>query len=471
MKDEVKINFIKELYKNIGNTCLVDGKIGSIRKQGKIAFLDLIDYTGKVQIVVKKEETGKYFSKVKDITVGSYVAIKGKVIKNNKKQIEIEASSIELLAKATLIISPNPYNINILNPKYATQFFNFPSIYLANPKRAAILKLKTDFIMGLHNYFIEKGFTLVEPPILTDKTLYHDENAVKAVVHGENVFLTQCATFELEALAMVYKKVYTISPAFRNEKGGSKRHLAEYTHAKAEVLLANLEDLMFLAGDSIYHGVKYMIEKGKKELNLLGVEINLKALNPKNHIRMTYNEALNITRRKGSTTEYGSSLTQKDEEILSKYTQNKYIWVMFPPFVSEGFPYKRKPDQKELSMVADLIAPHGAGEMVGVAEKISDPEELIENIIEKGKIKHIRRYWEYILLRFYGLPPHGGIGAAPERIIYGLLGLDHIRLTKPYPRYPDRKINFWDQQKSLNPWKNSKIEKLIRKYKIDKFVE
>jgi len=120
-----------------------------------------------------------------------------------------------------------------------------------------------------------------------------------------------------------------------------------------------------------------------------------------------------------------------------------------------------------LSKVSDLIAPHGAGEIVGVAEKATDAEELIENIIAKGKEEHLSRYWEYILLRKYGLPEHGGLGAAPERIVYGLLGLDHIRLTKPYPRYPDR--NILTSNRDLNPWKDPEVARLIQKYNIKQY--
>jgi aspartyl/asparaginyl-tRNA synthetase len=92
-------------------------------------------------------------------------------------------------------------------------------------------------------------------------------------------------------------------------------------------------------------------------------------------------------------------------------------------------------------------------------------EELIQNLIEKGKGKNIRKYWKYIILRRYGMPPHGGLGAAPERIIYGLLNLDHIRLTKPWPRYPDRRISEPDSE-PLNPWGDPELQRVIKKYDI-----
>jgi len=191
--------------------------------------------------------------------------------------------------------------------------------------------------------------------------------------------------------------------------------------------------------------------------------LNIDGLKPENHEHISYNEALKITQRKGSTTEWGDGLKRKDEIILTKHFGNKYLWINFPPFVSEGFPYRRFPEDRRLSMTCDLIAPHGAGEMVGVAEKITDPNELIQNLIEKGQKHNIRHYWGYIALRENGMPPHGGIGAAPERILYGLLGLDHIRLTKSWSRYPGRKI-ITPENSSLNTYGSDNLQRLIEKY-------
>lgn len=463
------VKFIDELVSktNVGENCHITGRIKSSRFHGKVAFLDLTDYSGRIQIVFEEKKHKDFFDKLSHISVGSYLSVEGKYTKNRRGGPEINADRLEVLAPATLKLCPNPWEVDCLDPKNGRQTFDFPDFYIANPKRAAVLKVKTDFIGALHDYFQNRRFTLVEPPILTDKTLYDEQTAIRANVHGEDVYLSQCATFELEPLAMVFGKVYTISPAFRNEKSGSKRHLAEYTHVKAEALLVNIEDLMFLAGDSLYQSLRSLIKKSQKELELLDTDIDLEAIHPNNHMRITYDEAVKIAQSKGSTTEYGNGLSRQDEIILTKHVGNKYLWIQFPPFKSEGFPYKRKPNNRNLSMTCDLIAPHGAGEMVGVAEKITDAEELIQNLIEKGKGKDIRKYWKYILLREYGMPPHGGLGAAPERIIYGLLGLDHIRLTKPYPRYPDRKINP-SYNEPLNPWGNCELDRLIKKYGIDK---
>ena len=76
-------------------------------------------------------------------------------------------------------------------------------------------------------------------------------------------------------------------------------------------------------------------------------------------------------------------------------------------------------------------------------------------------------YCDYILLRRFGLPPHGGIGAAPERILYGLLNLNHIRLTRPWPRDPGRKIS--PSYLELPTFGDRGLENLIEKYNLKIF--
>lgn len=460
----MKYDFIADTVTSTrnGDSCHVLGRVSSVRRHKNVVFLDVRDHTGMVQVVADRDSYGDGLEEIAKITPGSYIGVAGKMVK--QKRTEVYSSSVDNIAPATLSLYPLPWEINGLDPVHGNQVFDHTGIYLANPQRAAVLGIMSNFIDSLHRYFRENGFTHVQPPIITDKILYRPDNVITANVHGEDVFLSQCATFELEPLALVFDKVYTISPAFRNEQGGSRRHLAEYTHAKAEVLLADIEDLMKLAGDSLYNAVKCTIEKSQKELELLGVEIEPEPIRPEKHVRMTYNEALKIAQAEGSTTQWGEGFSRRDEEILTKHVGDNYLWVQFPPFASEGFPYRRKSDDRTLSMTCDLIAPHGAGEMVGVAEKTTDAEELIQNLIDKGKKEYIHDYWDYILLRRYGLPPHGGMGAAPERIMFGLLDLDHVRLTRPWPRYPDRKIR---NRRKLNTLGDREMEKLVEKYSLE----
>lgn len=441
-----------------GESCDFFGRVSGVRKHKNRVFVDITDHTGLAQVVIEK--TDESFDTARTLNPGTYVHASGILGQDRQHQPELSDSSLEVLAESTLDIV-SPWDIQGDSRKASKQVFGFTEAYVANPQRAAILAIKAEFGKALHEYFQQENFTLVEPPIITNKTLYPNDNTIEATVHGEDVYLSQCATFELEPLAMAFGRVYTISPAFRNEQSGSRRHLAEYTHAKAELLHADTADLMQLSGEALHYALSKVADRCERDLSILGTELDIDGLHPDKHEHMTYDEALKVSQKKGSHTIYGEGLKRRDEIAATKHVGEKYLWIECPPFESEGFPYKRNVEHPHLSGTCDLIAPNGGGEIVGVAEKITDPEELIVNLIEKGLKDRISQYWQYIAMREYGMPPHGGIGAAPERIIYGMLDLDHIRLTRPWPRYPGRRIV---QPDSLNTFGSDNLQGLVEKY-------
>jgi len=167
----MKLKFIDELLSETkeGDNCDITGRVSSVRCHGNITFLDLTDHTGKIQLVLETSKHALPSEDMSGIKVGSYIAIKGKYFNRDKPEINID--SLNVLAPATITLSPNPWKIDGTDPTYGSQVFNFPDFYLPNPKRAAVLRIKTNFVQALHTYFQSNRFTLVEPPILTDKTL------------------------------------------------------------------------------------------------------------------------------------------------------------------------------------------------------------------------------------------------------------------------------------------------------------
>ncbi|MFH0875803.1 MAG: asparagine--tRNA ligase [archaeon] len=428
---EEKINGLEP-----GSTVYVTGQIMAKRKHGTCSFLDLVDASGHIQIVVDSSLPG--YEELIKLNRGSFVQING-TLQSGRKALEILADNAEIISPALVTLEPSPWRIDGMDTRYQEAVIGTPSFYHSNPQRMAALRVYTTLRQAFHRYFQTNGYLEVVPPVMTASTIYGRDLAVKAEVNGENIFLTQCSTFELEPLAMAHGNVYTIAPAFRNESAGTKRHLNEYYHLKAESLLATLDDLMALAGDAIYCTVSDMAGLCQKELDLLHAKIDLVSLNPQNFERLTYKEARDVVNGLGSDLPFGKDLSISDEhKLIDHLGGNKYVWIIHKPAESEGFPYRLHPDDPTLTLTGDLIAPHKAGEMVGIAEKIYNAEELVDRIRAKGFDPN--DYLEYIHLRNLGMPPHGGLGAAPERIAYGLMDLPHINCVMPYPRYPGRRI-------------------------------
>jgi len=93
---------------------------------------------------------------------------------------------------------------------------------------------------------------------------------------------------------------------------------------------------------------------------------------------------------------------------------------------------KPDPDNPEVVLCADLLAPEGYGEIIGGGQRIDDPE-LLRRRIEEHNLP-IEAYQWYLDLREYGSVPHSGFGLGIERLVAWICGLDHIRETSPFPR-------------------------------------
>lgn len=421
------------------------GWIKNKRKHSSKVFWDVVDSTGEVQILLNKEDLGDDFDDILKVSAESAVKIIGirqHLDNKNKKDIEIVAKQVEVLGDYRLNVSPKPRSdFNIFEEKYTDHILKNRSLYLRNPKQAAALSFKSKFVSEMHKYFQENNYVLIEPPVLTEMLLYDDKTAFYFNYNGNNVWLSQCCTFQLEAAIMAFEKIYSITPSFRSEESRSDRHLNEYTHLKVELAWVDKNDLLSLAEDFLYNMAKRMAEVGKEELKELGA-----TLDPDDYKtsfkRLSYDEAVEILNEK-EYFPYGKSIGNARLRELTNRFNNEHIWLEYIPREAEGFPFKVCPNDINLTMASDLIAPNGFGEICGIAEKICSKELLLERMAEKGRTssEDLERYRSYIELREAGLPPHGGIGMGIDRIVRHFLKLPHVKDVLPYPRLFGRRWN------------------------------
>ncbi len=443
------INDIVEWGKNSEEE--VKGWLVGKRNNKDYLFLDIRDSTGTIQVIIDKDKfTPNKIAEIQSIQLESAISLMGNYQLSDRGQPEIIVSSIKVEGNASLRISPRPNSptFDPFDPKHSAQLTKHPSFYLRNPKLAAAFKVKSRFRHNLGQWFWDHGYTQFEPPTITTQTLYDDKGVFWINLNGQQVSLSRCATFHLEPSLMAYEKVFCITDSHANEMSRSDRHLAEYTHLKVELAWVNLDDLIDIAGKMFYEVAKKTVDDCSREIETLKLENHINQtiyqLNPANHTMITYDEAVAYIQSQGKEFEYGKSLSTSDERELTKANNESFVWIKYVPCSAEGFPFKRKKDAPHLTMTCDLIAPNGYAEILGTAEKIVDYKELLERMAEKGKDtpEQLERYKDYLDLRKYGLPEHGGIGMGIERAVRYLLDLKHVKFTRPFPVLHGTRVNF-----------------------------
>lgn len=441
----MKTVFIKDLLstnnQHINQHIQLPCWISHKRHHGRILFLSLTDGTGSIQAVIEQALVGeKSFIEAKKLAVESSVIVSGITQKQGDKQTEISVDRISVVGEVLKTIHPAPRSsFNIFNDEHTPLVLEHRHLYLRNPQVMRVLQFRAELLREIRNWFDEQGFVSIDAPILTPVPLYDNGSAMSITVHDEDVFLTQCVGYYLEAAVHAFEKVYNIGPSFRGEESRSKRHLMEYWHIKAEVAWDTLDDIIQRVEAGIVRVsvlTKHLAHDLERVLEHEPCLDGLDAPFP----RISYEDAIKQLAQDGFDAHFGTSLGSREEEHLSVNVVKRPFWIVGVPRSVEPFPYVIDSEDARITRVADLIASRGYGELLGTAEKIHEYPMLLERMREKNLSLEDARYDFVRDVHQIGCVPHAAFGMGVERLIRWLLDIPHVRDAIPFPRVFRRKI-------------------------------
>ena len=247
----------------------------------------------------------------------------------------------------------------------------------------------------------------------------------------EKAYLTQSGQLYSEATSAAFGKVYCFGPTFRAEKSKTRRHLTEFWMVEPEAAFATLDDMMDLAERMVTYIVKQVLAHRRPELTTLERDVSkLEGVEPP-FPRISYDEAVEIARRKGSEIAWGGDFGGTDETLIGEEFTKPVLVHRFPTAI-KAFYMEPDPNRPELALGVDMLAPEGYGEIIGGGQRASDLNLLLRRI-EEHKLPKEAFDW-YLDLRKYGSVPHAGFGMGIERVVAWICKLDHVRETIPFPR-------------------------------------
>jgi len=260
-----------------------------------------------------------------------------------------------------------------------------------------------------------------------------------------SAYLSQSGQLYAEASAMALGKVYTFGPTFRAEKSKTRRHLTEFWMVEPEMAFFDLNDDMDLAEDLVEYIVQYVLKTCQKELAAMGRDISKLEAIRRPFYRMSYTEAvewlnkndvkLNKKQSDGSEIQidfpWGEDFGAPQEEAIMQQFDKPCIIHRYPAEV-KAFYMKRDPDQPKVALAMDMLAPEGAGEIIGGSQREDDFDALLSRI-EHEELPREAFEW-FLDLRKYGSVPHSGFGLGVERTVKWISGAEHIREVIPFPR-------------------------------------
>jgi len=424
----MKTIYIKDLSKYVGEEITIQGWVYNKRSSGKIRFLILRDGMGLLQCVyIKGNVSEDEFDKVDRIGQESSVEVKGKVREEKRAPggYELDATGFKVISESVNYpITPKEHGVEFL--------MDNRHLWLRSQRQVAIMRIRHRIIKAIRDFFDERDFVLMDAPILTPAacegttTLFETE-----YFDLGKAYLTQSGQLYAEAGAMAFGKVYTFGPTFRAEKSKTRRHLTEFWMVEPEVAFADLNDNMDLAEEFLEYVVQTVLRERKKELEILERDTS-KLENVKRPFpRISYDEAVEILKKNGIDFEYGNDFGGTDETVISNQFDRPVMVHRYPAAV-KAFYMKRDPENPNLALAVDVLAPEGYGEIIGGSQREDNLDLLIE-IIKEHNLPMSAFEW-YLDLRRYGSVPHSGFGLGVERTVAWICGLEHVRETIPFPR-------------------------------------
>ncbi len=420
--------YIEDLGHYVGEPVTIQGWVYNKRSSGKIRFVILRDGTGLLQcVMVKGLVADEIFDSFDRLTQETSLSVTGKVKKDARApggyEMELSGMRIYNIAKE-YPITPKEHGVEFL--------MDHRHLWLRSQRQNAILRIRHQIISAIREFFDTRGFILVDAPIFTPAACEGTSTLFETDYFDlGKAYLTQSGQLYGEAGAMALGKIYVFGPTFRAEKSKTRRHLTEFWMVEPEVAFNDLADNMELAEEFLEHIVGSVLSNRRQELQVL--ERNTKFLeNVKKPLpRISYSEAVEILHSKGVDFEWGNDFGGTDETVISEKFDRPVIVHRYPAGI-KAFYMKRDPENPDLALAMDVLAPEGYGEIIGGSQREDDYDILLQRLKEH-KLPQAAFEW-YLDLRRYGSVPHSGFGLGIERTVAWICGLEHIRETIPFPR-------------------------------------
>lgn len=443
MMQAMERTLIIDCNKKIGEKVKIEGFTQTKRDHGKIAFLDVSDRSGLIQIVASGERAA-------DLRPQDVVVINGKVSKRpenliNKNiptgNIEISAEEIEVLSKAAEL--PFDMGGKDLELQLPT-LLDYRSLTLRHPKVKSIFKIQAKILEGFRKAAQDLDCIEIVVPTIAASSTEGGAQVFKIDYYDHKAFLTQSPQLYKQMLVPVFERVFVITKAYRAEPSVTTRHLSEVTQMDCEIGFVEFEELLDLLEKVAVGTIKYAEDNCSQILSEFGVE-KIAFGSPRSAggagkiPRLTLREAQEIVFKEfGRDNRKEKDLTPQDEVDLCKWSKDTHNsdFVTVTHFPTQAKPFYTKPDPKnpEYSLSYDLL--FRGVEILSGSQRVNDYDQLVSAIKDRGMDP--KNFEMYLQAFKYGMPPEGGFSFGLERITMHILQLNNIREASLFPRDMER---------------------------------
>jgi lysyl-tRNA synthetase class 2 len=416
------------------------GRVMARRDMGKLVFLDLVDRSGRIQLLCPVERTGEL-----DVHLGDIVGVVGSPAKSRRGEPSLQVDTLEVLAHIHTPLPDTFHGLTDVEQRYRKRYLDL----LMNEASREVALTRSRIVATIRRILDEWGFVEVETPILQPR--YGGAFAEPFVTHWNSLdadYYLRIAT-ELYLKRLIVgglEKVYEIGKDFRNE-GVTLKHTNEFTMLEWYEAYADYNDTMGRIEQLVSRTAQEVL--GGTKVSFKGEELDFAA--PWRRVKFV--DALTEhglwTRDEG---ELRKKLEERSVDVSHDPTWSKLIDHAHSAFVEPSLmqptilydypielsPFARTTDD-DPTIVERFEYFAGGIELGNAFTEINDSEEQAQRFSlqqaerEAGDKEAEEGDPDYVEALSYGMPPTSGIGLGIDRLAMLFTGRESIRDVVLFP--------------------------------------
>jgi len=416
------------------------GRVLARRDLGKLVFLDLVDRSGRIQLLCPAARTGEV-----DVHLGDVVGAIGKAAKSRRGEPSLVVDELVLLSRIRTPLPDTFHGLTDIEQRYRKRYLDL----LMNEEVRADFLLRARIVSAIRRYLDSEGFVEVETPVLQPR--YGGAFAEPFVTHhrelGTDLYLRIATELYLKRLIVGgLEKVYELGKDFRNE-GVTYKNNPEFTMLEWYEAYADYRDTMARMEALVEYVAREAL--GTTKVTFRGHELDVKA--PWKRIRLVdelqalelwtpdYDELKRRLEERGVDVSRDRTWAQLVDKAVTAYIEPRLV----EPTILYDYPIELSPFARTTDgdpRVVERFEYYVGGMELGNAfSELNDAEEQAERFARQreegagGNVEAEQGDPDYVEALSYGMPPTGGIGLGIDRLTMVLAGKDSIRDVILFP--------------------------------------
>ena len=421
----------------------IAGRIMAKREHGKSAFLDIKDFSGRMQVYLKKDLVGEEaFGVAKVLDIGDIIGVEGKLFKTRTEEDTIQVLSFTVLSKSLLPLPEKWHGLKDVETRFRQRYVDL----IVNDEAMEKFKIRIELIKHIREDLNGRGFLEVETPMM--HPIPGGAAGKPFKTHHEaldmDLFLRIAPEIYLKKLLVGgFEKVFEINRSFRNE-GISVRHNPEFTMMEVYEAYSDCEGMMKLTEELIRSAARDLL--GTEKFTYQGKDIDLTTWK-----RVSFAELMeeNFGIKVSDSADTWASKLKKKGIVLEgdKVSKTQILNIVgelvepeaetHPVFVVDMFK-EMSPLAKEKKDTPGIVERFelymGGMEIANAYSELNDPIDQKKRFQDQAEADPDATVDDdFVRALEYGMPPAGGLGIGIDRLTMILTDSANIREVILFP--------------------------------------